>query len=104
MEHLKILKTKIITEIDACSDENQLQKIWSILNSENKVLVAEPQSKYESEKQMTEPEVEEYFKDETIVLPHEILDRLKISEKQIENGEFYTNDEVEKYFEEWLED
>ena len=104
MEHLKILKTKILTEIEASSDENQLQKIWRILNTDNKPLVAEPQSIYESEKPMTEEEVEEYFKDETIVLPQEILNRLKISEKQIENGEYYTNEEVEKYFEEWLED
>ena len=67
-------------------------------------IVAESPSIYESEKPMTEEEVDEYFKEDEIVLPSEIIEILKISEKQIENGESYTNEEVNAHFEEWLKD
>ena len=53
---------------------------------------------------MTEEEVEAYFKEEEIKLPAEILEILNISEEQINNGQTFTNEEVNAYFEEWLKD
>lgn len=104
MENLESLKTKLVREINESFDQNLLLKLYDVLQSKNTNSVAEPPSIYETEKPMTDEEVEDYFKEETIVLPQEILDRLKFSEKQIENGESFTNEEVELYFEEWLKD
>lgn len=66
--------------------------------------VYESEATYDSEQPMTDEEVEEYFKEEKMELPSGILEILKISEKQIESGQYYSNDEAEKYFEEWLKD
>ena len=96
MENLKL---KLIESIIKTNDLKILNQIKEILfayrQSENKNIVAETESIYESEKPMTE---------EDITLPNEILEILKICQKQVENGEYYTNEEVEKYFDEWLED
>lgn len=37
-----------------------------------------------------------------LVLPSEIIEILKMSDKQIDEGKFYTGEEVENYFTEWL--
>ena len=37
-------------------------------------------------------------------VPAEILEILNISEEQINNGQTFTNEEVNAYFEEWLKD
>lgn len=102
MENLENLKQKSIGAIIECSDEKKLQKIWEILYSKNSNIVAESPSIYESEKPMTEQEVEDYFNDEVVELPTAIMEILKISEKQFENGEFHTEEEIDKMDEEWL--
>lgn len=102
MENLENLKRKSIGAIIECSDEKKLQKIWEILYSKNSNIVAESPSIYESEKPMTEQEVEDYFNDEVVELPTAIMEILKISEKQFENGEFHTEEEIDKMDEEWL--
>ncbi|HBR10698.1 MAG TPA: hypothetical protein DD740_00515 [Chryseobacterium sp.] len=104
MADINNIKIKLIQRI--CESDNYYLLSAFLKNFEAKSpnIVAESPSIYESEKPMTEEEVDEYFKEDEIVLPSEIIEILKISEKQIENGESYTNEEVNAYFEEWLKD
>lgn len=108
MKSLAERKIAIIQEILEIEDVEILIKIEKILNayqiSENARFISEPQSIYNSEKPMTEEEVEAYFKEEKIVLPPEILEILKVSEEDIKAGRIHTNDEIEAYFDEWLKD
>lgn len=46
--------------------------------------------------------IESIILSEKFVLPQFVLDDLKKSENQIDNGEFLTEEEAEKDFEEWL--
>lgn len=104
MKNLEDVKSKLVRAINESRDENLIFELWKMINSQNASMVSESPSIYETEKPMTEEEVEEYFKDEVVVLPQEIVDILKISETQIQNGESHSNEEVEKYFEQWLKD
>lgn len=104
MENFEILKSKLTRAINEISDKALIEKVWKFLQeNKNSNHISEPASIYDSEKPMTEEEVEEYFREETAVLPQEIMDIIKISQEQIKNGEYYTNEEVEKYFDEWLQ-
>ncbi|MEC5156822.1 hypothetical protein [Chryseobacterium sp. MP_3.2] len=80
------------------------KKSWEILNSENPTFIAESPSIYKSEQPMTEQEVEDYFKEEVVVLPDFVLEIIKIGMDDVKNGRVHSNEEVEKYFEEWLKD
>lgn len=104
MENINDIKIKLIQKI--CESDNYYLLSSFLKNFEAKSpdIVAESPSIFESEKPMTEEEVDEYFKEDEIILPSEIIEILKISEKQIENGESFTNEEVNAYFEEWLKD
>ena len=104
MADINNIKIKLIQRI--CESDNYYLLSLFLKNFEAKSpnIVAESPSIYESEKPMTEEEVDEYFKEDEIILPSEIIEILKISEKQIENGESFTNEEVNAYFEEWLKD
>lgn len=72
------------------------------MNSDNTNSVSEPQSIYESEKPMTEEEVEEYFREEEIVLPDFVLKMIEMGMDDVKNGRIYTEEEMEKMDEEWL--
>lgn len=105
MESFESIRNKLIRGISESSDREKISRLWKLWNKENADFsVSEPHSIYESEKPMTEQEVDEYFKEEEIILPPKILDIVKVSEEQIKNGEYYTNEEVKQYFEEWLKD
>lgn len=104
MENINDIKIKLIQKI--CESQNYylLSSLLKNFESKSTNIVAEPESIYESERPMTEEEVDEYFKEEEIELPSEILEILKLSEEQIKNGQTFTNEEVNEYFEEWLKD
>lgn len=104
MENFEFLKSKLIRTISESSDRNLILKLWEFITAENVTSVAEPLSIYESEKPMTEEEVEEYFREEEIVLPEVVLKMIEKGLDDVKNGRVIDNEEVEKYFEEWLED
>ena len=95
---------RFVLETDDLEVLLQMKKILEQYSLEKSSSISEPESIYNSEKPMTEEEVEKYFKEESITLPKEILEILKISQEQVKNGEYYTHEEVEKYFDEWLKD
>ena len=104
MENINDIKIKLIKKI--CESQNYylLSSLLKNFKSKPNNIVAEPKSIYESERPMKEEEVDEYFKEEEIELPSEILEILKLSEDQIKSGQTYSNAEVNEYFEEWLKD
>jgi len=104
MENLNDIKIKLIQKICESQDYYLLSSLLKTFESKSKNIVAEPESIYESERPMTEEEVDAYFKEEELELPSEILEILKLSENQIKNGHVYSNVEVNAYFEEWLKD
>lgn len=104
MENINEIKLKLIQKVCESDDYNLLVSFLKNFDSKSPNIVAESPSIYTSEKPMTEEEVEEYFKEEEVILPPEIIEILRVSERQIENGEFYTNEEVNVYFEKWLKD
>ncbi|MDQ0475644.1 hypothetical protein [Chryseobacterium sp. MDT2-18] len=104
MENFEFLKSKLIRTISESSDRNLILKLWELITAENVTSVTETQSIYESEKPMTEEEVEEYFREEEIVLPEAVLKMIEKGLDDVKNGRVIDNEEVEKYFEEWLED
>ena len=105
MENIGALKNRLIRLISESSDRNLIESTFNFIEKyQSSPVVSEPQSIYESERPMTEDEVEAYFKDEKIVLPPEILEILKASEEDIKNGRFYTEEEIEKMDEEWMKD
>lgn len=104
MENFEFLKSKLIRRISESSDRNLILKLWELMTGENVTSVSEPQSIYESEKPMTEEEVEEYFREEEIVLPEAVLKMIEKGLDDVKKGRVIDNEEVEKYFEEWLED
>ncbi len=102
MENLNLLKIELIAEIRACKNEIVLQKISSLLNSDQISIVAEPQSIYETEKPMTDEEVEEYFKEETVELTPFQMKMVLQGLEDVKHGRVYTEEEMEKMDEEWL--
>ncbi|MBW8361692.1 MAG: hypothetical protein K0M56_05835 [Kaistella sp.] len=105
MENFEGLKNKLIQAIQESSDRNLILHLWELMKTQqNSSAVLDPQTRYDSERPMTDQEVDEYFAEEKLVLPSEILEILKLSEEQIKNGQVYTGEEVEKHFEEWLKD
>ena len=103
MENFENLKLKLIQTINECTDRDFIFNLWNVVqNNKNTDVVREPSAIYGEEKPMTEEEVEEYFREEKVVLPPEILEILKLSEEDIKAGRTYTNEEVQEYFDEWL--
>ncbi|RZJ48985.1 MAG: hypothetical protein EOO19_06590 [Chryseobacterium sp.] len=103
MENLNDIKTKLIQKICESQDYYLLSSL--LKNFENKPVntVKEPESIYESERPMTEEEVDEYFKEEVVVLPPAVMEMIKMAEDDIKNGRFYTEEEMDKMDEEWLD-
>lgn len=102
MENLNQLKIELIAEICNCTNKNLLQEISSLLNYGNASVVAEPQSIYETEKPMTDEEVEEYFKEETVELTPHQMKMVQQGLEDVKHGRVYTEEEMEKMDEEWL--
>ena len=104
MENINDIKIKLIQKI--CESDNYYLLSAFLKNFESKSpnIVAESPSIYESEKPMTEEEVDEYFKEEEIVLPDYVIKMIELGMDDVKNGRVIDNDEVEKYFEEWLKD
>lgn len=105
MESFETIQNKLLRAISESADREKIVRLWKFWNDETTDFsVSEPVSFYDSERPMTDEEVDEYFKEEVVVLPPEILEIIKISEKEIAAGKVYTNEEVEQHFDEWLKD
>lgn len=105
MESFETIHYKLLRAISESTDREKILSLWEFWNSKNPDFsVAEPTSFYNSEKPMTDKEVEEYFKEEEIVLPDYIMKMIERGMDDVKNGRVVDNEEVEKYFEEWLKD
>ncbi len=102
MENFEFLKNKLIRAINESSDRDLIFKLWEMLSSEEKNVVSEPQSVYESDKPMTDEEVEEYFKEEEMKLHPVYIKMIERGLEDVRNGRVIDNDDVEKYFDKWL--
>ena len=51
---------------------------------------------------MTDEEVEEYFKEEEIILPDYVMKMIERGMDDVKNGRVYTEEEMDKMDEEWL--
>lgn len=105
MENFESLKNKLTRAINESTDRNLLMKLWEFLQENKEInMVSEPESVYDSEQPMTEQEVEEYFKEETIELHPVYLKMIERGLDDIKNGRVHDNEDVEKEFDEWLKD
>jgi len=103
MENLNDIKTKLIQKICESQDYYLLSSLLKTFENKPVNTVKEPESIYESERPMTEEEVDEYFKEEVVVLPPAVMEMIKMAEDDIKNGRFYTEEEMDKMDEEWLD-
>lgn len=105
MESFENIQNKLIRAIKESSDREKIFSLWEFWNGKNSnSSVAEPNSFYNSEKPMTDEEVEEYFKEEEVILPDYVMKMIERGMDDVKNGRVIDNEEVEKYFEEWLKD
>ncbi|VXB18205.1 MULTISPECIES: hypothetical protein [Chryseobacterium] len=103
MESFESIQNKLIRAISESSDREKIFSLWEFWNGKNSNLsVAEPNSFYNSEKPMTDEEVEEYFKEEEIVLPDYVMRMIERGMDDVKNGRVYTEEEMDKMDEEWL--
>lgn len=101
MENLESIKNKLILAIQASADRNLLFKIWDLMNNEIPA-VKELPSFYETEKPMTDAEVDEYFKEEKVELHPVYMKMITRGLEDIQQGRVYTEEEIDKMDEEWL--
>ena len=104
MENFENIKKNLIKLIQESADQDLILKLWNLIKTTELAVVSEPHSLYESEKPMTEEEVEEYFREEEKKLPDAVLRMIERGLDDVKDGRVIDNEEVEKYFEEWLED
>lgn len=103
MESFESIQNKLIRAISESSDREKIFSLWEFWNGKNSNLsVAEPNSFYNSEKPMTDEEVEEYFKEEEVVLPDYVMKMIERGMDDVKNGRVYTEEEMDKMDEEWL--
>lgn len=102
MENINDIKIKLIQKV--CESENYyiLSNFLKNLENQSKDIVSEQDLLYKSEKPMTDQEVEEYFKEEEIVLSPAIMKMIEPGMNDIKNGRVYTEEEIDKMDEEWL--
>ena len=79
-----------------------LSSLLKNFESKSTNIVAEPESIYESERPMTEEEVDEYFKEEKVILPDYVLKMIEQGMDDVKNGRVYTEEEMDKMDEKWL--
>ncbi|MCD1116780.1 hypothetical protein [Chryseobacterium turcicum] len=105
MESFESIQNKLLRVISESSDREKIFRLWRFWNDEDSNLsVSEPNAFYQSEKPMKDEEVEEYFKEEEIILPDYVMKMIEHGMDDVKNGRVIDNEEVEKYFEEWLKD
>ncbi len=102
MENINDIKIKLIQNICASENSYLLSSLLKNFESKSPNIVAEPDFIYESEKPMTEEEVDEYFKEEKIILPDYVMKMIEIGMDDVRNGRVYTEEEMDKMDEEWL--
>ena len=102
MENINDIKIKLIKKI--CESQNYylLSSLLKNFESKSTNIVAEPDSIYESERPMTEEEVDEYFKEEKVILPDYVLKMIEQGMDDVKNGRVYTEEEMDKMDEKWL--
>ena len=102
MESINDIKIKLIKKI--CESQNYylLSSLLKNFESKSTNIVAEPESIYESERPMTEEEVDEYFKEEKVILPDYVLNMIEQGMDDVKNGRVYTEEEMDKMDEKWL--
>jgi len=102
MENINDIKIKLIQKI--CESQNYylLSSLLKNFDSKSTNIVAEPESIYESERPMTEGKVDDYFKEEVVVLPDYVLKMIEQGMDDVKNGRVYTEEEMDKMDEEWL--
>ena len=102
MENINVIKIKLIQKI--CESQNYylLSSLLKNFESKSTNIVAEPESIYESERPMTEEEVDEYFKEEKVILPDYVLKMIEQGMDDVKNGRVYTEEEMDKMDEKWL--
>lgn len=103
MENLNEIKLKLIAKICKSKNPDLIKALLEKLK-ENSTVVSEPNSVYENEKPLTDEQVENYFKEDEIVLPKSVMEMVEKGMEDVKNGRVSDNEEVEKYFEEWLKD
>lgn len=104
MDSFQNLKDQLIQAISESSDQNLILHLWQMMQSETKTsLLSEPQSIYEAGKPMTEQEVEEYFREEEIILPEYVMKMIEMGMDDVKNGRVYTEEEMEKLDKQWLQ-
>jgi len=104
MENINEIKIKLIQKI--CESENfyLLSSILKNLENHTTGNVSEQDAIYKSERPMTHEEVEEYFKEDEVILPDYVMKMIERGREDVKNGRVVDNEEVEKYFEQWLKD
>ncbi|MNK45756.1 hypothetical protein D3C87_645260 [compost metagenome] len=102
MENINDIKIKLIQKICESHNLYLLSSLLKNFESKSTNIVAEPESIYESERPMTEEEVDEYFKKEKVVLPDYVLKMIEQGMDDVKNGRVYTEEEMDKMDEEWL--
>ena len=102
MENINDIKIKLIQKICESHNLYLLSSLLKNFESKSTNIVAEPESIYESERPMTEEEVDEYFKEEKVILPDYVLKMIEQGMDDVKNGRVYTEEEMDKMDEEWL--
>lgn len=80
-------KQKLIDRLENTYDEDILDKIEQILDQQNDVDTESP-----------------YIKDGILHFSPELKGRIDVALEQMENGQTYTEEEMEKFFDEWLKE
>lgn len=80
-------KQKLIDRLENTYDEDILDKIEQILDQQNDVDTESP-----------------YIKDGILHFSPELKGRIDAALEQMENGQTYTEEEMEKFFDEWLKE
>lgn len=80
-------KQKLIDRLENTYDEDILDKIEQILDQQNDVDTESP-----------------YIKDGVLHFSPELKGRIDAALEQMENGQTYTEEEMEKFFDEWLKE
>lgn len=78
-------KQKLIDRLENIYDEDILDKIEQILDQQNDVDTESP-----------------YIKDGVLHFSPELRGRIDAALEQMQNGQTYTEEEVDKFFDEWL--
>lgn len=103
MESFETIQQKLLRAITESSDREKIVRLWKFWNGENSDFsVSEPASFYDSERPMTDEEVDEYFKEDEVILPDHFMKMIVKGMDDVKNGRVYTEEEMDKMDEEWL--